>query len=57
MLLLKERGGNVLITKEVVKAAAGNKRSRKEVIMLLLKKRGGSVLITEEVVKAAAGNR
>jgi hypothetical protein len=57
MLLLKKRGGNVLIIEEVVKAAAGNKLRGKEVIMLLLKKRGGNVLIIEEVVKAVAGNR
>jgi hypothetical protein len=54
MLLLKERGGNVLITEEVVKAAAGNKLSKKEVIIVLLKKRGGNVLITERVVVAIA---
>lgn len=47
----------VLITEEVVKAAAGNLWSGKEVMMLLLEKRGADVVITEEVVKAAAGNK
>ncbi|EDN97566.1 hypothetical protein SS1G_12418 [Sclerotinia sclerotiorum 1980 UF-70] len=46
----------VLITEEVVKAAAGNLWSGKEVMMLLLDKRGADVVITEEVVKAAAEN-
>jgi hypothetical protein len=40
----------------VVKAAAGNNQSGKEVIMLLLEQRGVDVIVTEEVVKAAAGN-
>ena len=43
-------------TEEVAKAAAGNERSGKEVMMLLLKERGNEFEITEEVVKAAAGN-
>ena len=32
-LLLEHRGADVVITKEVVKVAAGNKESRKEVKM------------------------
>ena len=45
---LKERGAEVRVTKEVVKAAAGNTGSGKEVMALLLEQRG------EEVVIAAA---
>jgi hypothetical protein len=47
---------SIRATEEVVKAAAGNWGSGKEVVMLLLEKRGDEVEITEEVVKAAAGN-
>jgi formylmethanofuran dehydrogenase subunit D len=54
--LLMQRGDEVKITKEVVKAAAGNGSSGKEVMALLLDQRGGEIKITEEVVKAAAGN-
>ncbi|KAH8592640.1 hypothetical protein B0O99DRAFT_716475, partial [Bisporella sp. PMI_857] len=46
----------LFIAKDVVKAAAGNWRSGKEVMMLLLEKQGYQVQITLEVVKAAAGN-
>ncbi|KAF2186451.1 HET-domain-containing protein [Zopfia rhizophila CBS 207.26] len=53
---LKRRGDEVAITKEVVKAAAGNTRSGKEVMTILLEQRGGEVKVTEEVVEAAAGN-
>jgi len=53
---LKERGGEVRVTKEVIKAAAGNTGSGKEVMALLLEQRGGEVEVTEEVVAAAAGN-
>jgi len=45
-----------LIEEHVVKAAAGNEETGKEVMMLLLEQRGADVVITEEVVKAAAGN-
>ncbi|KAF2204425.1 hypothetical protein GQ43DRAFT_493965, partial [Delitschia confertaspora ATCC 74209] len=55
--LLKQPGEDIKITEEVVKAAAGNTCSGKEVIALLLEQRGAEVKITEEVVKAAAGNR
>ncbi|CAD6446264.1 b7a5bf77-39d6-4c44-a99b-040df980e6b2, partial [Sclerotinia trifoliorum] len=57
MLLLEKRGAEVVITEEVVKAAAENRYSGKEIMMLLLEKRGAEVVITEEVVKAAAENR
>jgi hypothetical protein len=43
----------VVITKEVVKAAAGNSEA---VMKLLLEQRGADVVITKEVVKATAGN-
>ncbi|RYP43836.1 hypothetical protein DL768_009643 [Monosporascus sp. mg162] len=54
--LLSYCGDRVKITEEVVKAAAGNENSGKEVMALLFKQRGDEVKITEEVVKAAAGN-
>ena len=44
----------MIITEEVVKAAAGNEESGKEVMTLLLEQRGADVMITEEVMKAAA---
>ena len=53
---LKQRGGEVEITEEVVKAAARNTQNGKEVMALLLGQRGDEVKITKEVVKAAAGN-
>ncbi|KAL6886872.1 Pfs, NACHT, and ankyrin domain protein [Trichoderma evansii] len=55
-LLLDQRGDQVTITEEVVKAAAGNWRDGKKVMALLLDQRGDQVIITEEVVKAAARN-
>lgn len=45
------------ITKDVVKAAAGNKENRKEVIALLLDRCGDQITITEEVVEATADNK
>lgn len=56
-LLLEYREADVVITEEVVKAAAANEESGKEVVQLLLEHRGADVVITEEVVKAAAGNK
>ncbi|KAJ4176395.1 hypothetical protein NW755_014436, partial [Fusarium falciforme] len=44
------------VTEEVVKAAAENEESGKEILALLLDKRGTEIQITEEVVKAAAEN-
>jgi len=55
-LLLDQRGEEVEITEEVVKAAAGNGSSGEGVMTLLLNRRGDEVKITEEVVKTAAGN-
>ncbi|OCL07799.1 hypothetical protein AOQ84DRAFT_389280 [Glonium stellatum] len=54
--LLEQDRQYIEITEGVVKAAAGNRRSGKEVMALLLNRRGADVRITEEVVKAAAGN-
>ncbi|KAK6591799.1 HET domain protein [Botrytis cinerea] len=47
---------NVVVTKEVVKAAAGSGYYGGEIMMLLLEKRGAEVVITEEVVKVAVRN-
>ncbi|KAI4222446.1 MAG: hypothetical protein L6R40_008585 [Gallowayella cf. fulva] len=55
--ILLEEGADVQITEGVVKAAAGNYWSGKEIMTLLLDRRGADVQITEGVVKAAAGNR
>ncbi|KAM3464614.1 hypothetical protein MY5147_009463 [Beauveria neobassiana] len=55
-LLLEQRGEEIRITEEVVKAAAGNGWNGKEIMALLLERRGEEVGITEEVVKAATGN-
>lgn len=43
----------MVVTEEVVKAAVGNGRNGKEVMMLLLEQRGADMVITKEVVKAA----
>lgn len=45
------------MTKEVVKAAAGNWSNGKEVMALLLQEQGSEAEITEEVVQAVAWNR
>jgi hypothetical protein len=55
-LLLDRHGDQIAITDEVMKAAAGNWGSGKEVITLLLDRCEGQITITDEVVKAAAGN-
>jgi hypothetical protein len=54
--ILRYQGGTVRVTEEVVKAAAGNWQSGRQVMTLLLEQRGDEVKITEEVVKVAAGN-
>jgi hypothetical protein len=46
----KEMKAVILITEEIVKAAAGNKWNGKEVMTLLLDRRGRDVQITEKVV-------
>ena len=45
-----------MISKKMMKTAAENYKSGKEVMTLLLRQREADVVITEEVVKAAAGN-
>jgi hypothetical protein len=55
MKLLLDRGGEKLITEEVLKAAAKNLDSGEGLVPLLLD-RGGEKVITEEVLKAAADN-
>jgi tetratricopeptide (TPR) repeat protein len=55
-LLLNQKGDQIQITEEVVKAAAENEKRGLEVMTLLLDQRGTQIQITEEVVKAAAGN-
>jgi hypothetical protein len=49
-LLLDQRGDQITITEEVVKAAAGNWENGKEVIALLLDRRGDQITITEHGV-------
>ena len=41
----------------MVKAAAGNKKSNKEIITFLFNQKGGNILITKGVVKAVIRNR
>ncbi|KEY73484.1 hypothetical protein S7711_07507 [Stachybotrys chartarum IBT 7711] len=55
-LLLDQYGGEIKVTEEVLKAAAGNLGEGEDVMRLLLDKRGDEILITEEVLKAAAKN-
>ena len=52
-LLLDRRGGNVPITKGVLEAAAGNRKSGKEIMALLLDRRAGDILITKGVINLA----
>ena len=54
--LLNQRGADIQITEEVVKAAARNRKRGKEVMTLLLDQRGADIEITPGVVKAAAAN-
>ena len=55
-LLLDRRGDQIQITEDVVKAAAGNKGNRKEVMTLLLDRREDQIQITQDVIRAAVGN-
>ncbi|KAI0163841.1 hypothetical protein GGR57DRAFT_497931 [Xylariaceae sp. FL1272] len=55
-VLLERRGEQVVVTEEVVKAAAANTGNGEAVMRLLLDRRGEHVVVTEEVVKAAAAN-
>lgn len=52
-LLLNQSGDEIIVTENVVKAAARNSKSAKEVIELLLDKRGDEIIVTEDVMKAA----
>jgi hypothetical protein len=53
---LRLQGDTVMVTKEVVRAAARNSESGEQVMRLLLDRRGDEVEITAEVFKDAAGN-
>jgi hypothetical protein len=55
-VLLDKCGADITITEEIVKAAAGNWRSGREVMTIRLDRHGADFAITEEVVKAAAEN-
>lgn len=54
---LKHHGKQSKVTESVIKAAAANKKSGRDVMELLLKQHGAEVKITEAVVEAAANNR
>lgn len=54
MLLLEQRGADLVITEEVIRAAAGNEAKGNDVIIVLLEQRETDVVITEEVIRAAA---
>ncbi|KAK2590746.1 hypothetical protein QQS21_011558 [Conoideocrella luteorostrata] len=54
--LLENRGQDVHITEEVMRAAAGNRQNGREVMGVLLDHRGDEIIITEEVMKTAAEN-
>jgi hypothetical protein len=56
LFLFEERGAEVVITEELMKVAAGNKREGVRLMWLLLEKRGAEVVITEEILKAAVGH-
>ena len=56
-ILLKQRGEEITITEEVIKAAVGNEVSGGDITRLLFDKRGEEITITEEVIKAAVKNR
>ncbi|KAL6900436.1 hypothetical protein GGI43DRAFT_49074 [Trichoderma evansii] len=55
-ILLDRRGSEVIITEDVVRAAARNKENGKEVIALLLDRRGDQFAINTEIINAAAKN-
>ncbi|KAL9468812.1 hypothetical protein ACSS6W_010506 [Trichoderma asperelloides] len=50
-LLLNHRGDQIIITEDIVKAAAENWKG-KEVVELLLDRRGDQITITEDIIKA-----
>ena len=53
-LPLQQRGDDIKITEELLKVAAMNEHSRKEVMSLLLEQRRDEITTTEEAFKAAA---
>lgn len=55
-LLLDQRGDQIIITEDIVKAAAENENG-KEMMALLLDRRGDQITITEDVIKAAVRSR
>ena len=55
-LLFDRRGDALSVTKEIVKAAAGNWKIGTEMITLLFNRHGDTLSVTKEIVKAAAGN-
>ena len=56
MALLLDRGDQIQITEDIVKAVARNWEDGKELMTLLLDRRGDQIQITEDVVEAAASN-
>ncbi|RYP53788.1 hypothetical protein DL770_010981 [Monosporascus sp. CRB-9-2] len=54
--LLTYSGDEVKITEKVVKAAAGNRGSGKEVMALLLNQRGNAIIVTPGLVKTLVGS-
>ncbi|RYP44113.1 hypothetical protein DL770_011510 [Monosporascus sp. CRB-9-2] len=55
-LLLNQRGTEVKITEEVVKAAAGSGYGGEEVMALLLDQRSDAIIVTPGLVKMLAGS-
>lgn len=54
--MLDRRGQDIVVTEEVVNAAAENKECGERVMTLLLDRRGQDVVIIEELIKATAEN-
>lgn len=55
-LLLDQRGAEIKITEEVVKAATWNKKHSEEIMALLLDRHGGDLQITAEEIKVVVEN-
>ncbi|KAF3073748.1 hypothetical protein CFAM422_003956 [Trichoderma lentiforme] len=55
-VLFNKRGKDIKITKDIVKAAAGNIRHASDVISLLVDKRGHEFKITKELLETASAN-
>ena len=56
MMLLEQRGQDINITEKIIKAAAMNTHSGKEIMMLLLEQCDQEIKITKKIVEAAAEN-